>query len=201
MQQEILQGSPALLPFSIRFYCFYSKWGKKITQQRKWSICRSMAMFSIRAFPMSQGPSCALTHPAGLLWLVGQSHGCAQHRETPRENRGETASQELPQQTQLPRHFLPGYRCAGCSLCSALWKLWRCWKAALWWWAQDVWRSSDSSERLHYNKYPNKFSISQLLLKLGNSGLSLRSDSSWGCAYRAHSCSHKTPHLDTFILE
>lgn len=31
--------------------------------------------------------------------------------------------------------------------------------------------------------------------------LSLGSDSSWGYAYRAHGCSHKTPHLDTFILE
>lgn len=88
MQWEILQGSPAPLPFSISFYCFYLKWKKKITQQRKPSIWRSMATFSIHAFPMSQGPSCALTHPADLLWLVGQSHGCAQHRETPRENRG-----------------------------------------------------------------------------------------------------------------
>lgn len=35
-------------------------------------------MFSKRAFPMRQGPSCALTHPADLHQLAGQSRRCAQ---------------------------------------------------------------------------------------------------------------------------
>lgn len=103
----------------------YLKWKNIITQQRKPSICRSMATFSIHAFPMSQGPSCALTHPADLLRLVGQSHGCAQHRETPRENRGKTLHPRSCHRTHcspgifsqdisvLAAHFAPHYENCG----------------------------------------------------------------------------------------
>lgn len=59
---------------------------------------------------MSQGPSCALTHPAGLHQLVGQSRRWAQpsHMKSTERNQGEQqASQEQPCRTQFPSIFLP----------------------------------------------------------------------------------------------
>lgn len=62
-------------------------------------------MFSKRAFPMRQGPSCALTHPADLQQLVGQSRRCAQ--PVTWKHPGNQGEHHAPQQLPYRRH-VPG---------------------------------------------------------------------------------------------
>lgn len=169
---------------------------KKITQQRKPSIWRSMATFSIHAFPMSQGPSCALTHPADLLWLVGQSHGCAQHRETPRENRGKVLDAGAAIGDPGPQAFSP--RISVCWLLTLHYE--NCGGARKQLFGDGLRMFGRALRGCSHSKYPCA-SPSFCWNWETQACLSLRSDSSWGSAHRAHGCSHKTPHLDTFNLE